>query len=289
MTAADAPPTASQLLELEQVSELRFRSCYNQDNYIGSIFGGQPLGQALAAAQRTVDGWPAHSLTGYYLRRGDVALPVDYDVEIVRDGRSFAQRRVLASQNGRAIFDMLCSYHQPEEGMEHQFGDPIDVPPPEELVDVRTFVADHRDQLPPIVVKGHDRHYPIELRLADPQKVFFSSEDSRQRDYWFRMPSAASVKDPRDHHCLLAFMSDYWFAATAGSKQVTKSAKSKMTFATLNHSLWIHAPTRVDEWLLYRTESPWGGDGRGLARGLIYDRDGRLVATAVQEVVMRQG
>jgi acyl-CoA thioesterase-2 len=278
---------AEQIIALEQVSELRFRSLYNQDNYIGSIFGGQPIGQALAAAQRTVDGWPAHSCTGYYLRRGDVALPVDYDVEIVRDGRRFAQRRVLASQDGKAIFDMLCSYHLPEEGLEHQYGEPIDVPPPEELVDIRTFVKDHADSLPRIVVEGQDRYYPIELRLANPQQVFFPEGDARQRDYWFRMPSADTVSDPRDHHCLLAFMSDYWFAATAGSRQFSRSMARTGTFATLNHSLWIHAPTRVNEWLLYRTESPWGGDGRGLARGLIYDRAGTLVATAVQEVVMR--
>ena len=279
---------ARALLNLEQVGERRFRSTYNQDNYLGMIFGGQPLGQALAAAQRTVPEWPAHSCTGYFLAMGTTADPVDYDVEALRDGRRFAFRRVLASQNGKPIFDMLCSFQAPEEGLAHQFGETMhDVPAPEDLPNVQQFVEAHADRLPPLTLGLHRQIFPIELRLLDPESVFFTKPDTAQRDFWFRMRDAEGVEDPRDHHAILAFMSDYWFAGTAAAVHTTQTNINRMSFASLNHSLWIHAPVRVDEWMLFRTQSPWVGGGRGLAQGMIYDRSGQQVATAVQEVAMR--
>jgi len=279
---------AKALLQLEQVDERRFRSTYNQDNFLGMIFGGQPLAQALAAAQRTVPDWPAHSCTGYFLRTGVIADPVDYDVELLRDGRRFAFRRVLATQKGQPIFDMLCSFQAPEPGLEHQFSEPIDrFPDPDSLPNVQQFVEANADRLPSTVLGLHRREFPIELRLIDPESVFFTKPDTAQRDFWFRLRSAEGVDDPRDHAALLAFMSDYWFAGTAASVHVIQTSINRMSFASLNHSLWIHAPARVDEWLLFRTESPLAGGGRGLARGMIYDRNGQQVATAVQEAAMR--
>ena len=278
---------AEAVLNLEQVGEHRFRSTFNQDNYLGMIFGGQPLGQALAAAQRTVPGWPAHSLSGYFLSAGKVDIPVDYDVEEVRDGRRFAFRRVLASQEGKPTFDMICSFHAPEVGPEHQFSAAIDVPGPEELINVKDFVAANEHRLHGFVVESHRRGWPFELRLPDPEAAFFAQPETTDRNFWFRMPSAETIEDPRDHHSLLAFMSDYWFAGAASSVHASISNAGRLSIASLNHGLWIHAPVRVDEWLLFRAESPWGGSGRGLARGLIYDRSGQQIATVVQEIAMR--
>lgn len=280
-------PIAQALLNLERIDERRFRSTFNQDNYLGMIFGGQPLGQALAAAQRTVAGWPAHSLSGYFVSAGDVHQPVDYDVEVMRDGRRFAFRRVVASQGGKPTFDMLCSFHAPEVGMEHQFGEPIEVPEPESLPNLRDFVEANVERLSHFLVESHRRGWPIELRLMEPEAVFFTKPQVAERDFWFRMPSAEGIDDPRDHHSLLAFMSDYWFAGTATSVHTSPAGSDRLSVASLNHGLWIHGPVRVDDWLLFRTESPWGGAGRGVARGLIYDRNGQQIATAVQEIAMR--
>jgi acyl-CoA thioesterase-2 len=286
-TDAATLPLAEAILNLEQIGERRFRSTYNQDNYLGMIFGGQPLGQALAAAQHTVAAWPAHSLSGYFIRGGAVDEPVDYEVEVVRDGRRFAFRRVLATQKGKPIFDMLCSFHAEEVGPEHQFGDLSDVPDPESLTSVSEFVAANTHRLSRWLVESYRRGWPFELRLADPETSFFTKPEISARDFWFRMPTATSIEDSRDHHSLLAFMSDYWFAGVASSVHTTTAKADRLSVASLNHAMWIHAPVRVDEWLLFRTESPWGGAGRGVARGLIYDRSGQQIATVVQEIAMR--
>ncbi len=283
--------TARALLDLEQTADRRFRSTYNQGNYQDAIFGGQALAQALAAAQRTVATWLPHTCTGYFLRRGVVAEPIDYEVEVVRDGRRFAARRVLASQAGKPIFDLLCSFHDAEPGFAHQQGDASEVPLPENLTPVLEFVRAHVDRLPQPVVERHEQFhasFPVELRLADPERVFFGEPNNLPRTYWFRMTSAEGITDPSEHRCLLAFMSDYWLAGAAGAPHRSPaSASNDLSVASLNHSLWFHGPVRADEWLLYRTDSPWAGEGRGMARGLIYDRRGRMVASVAQEVSLR--
>src|SRR4030095_9631560 len=167
-------PVAQAILNLDQIGYRRFRSPYTQTNYLGMIFGGQPLGQALAAAQRTVPDWPAHSLSGYFLRAGTMEKPIDYDVEALRDGRRFAFRRVLASQDGKPVFDMLCSFHEPEAGVEHQFGDPIDAPDPDSLIDVKDFVAANAGRMSGWVVESYKQGWPFELRVADPEAAFFA-------------------------------------------------------------------------------------------------------------------
>lgn len=275
------------LVTLEQIGERRFRSVYNQDNHSGAIFGGQALGQALGAAQRTVPGWLAHSSTGYFLRGGAVAQPVEYEVEAVRDGRRFTSRRVVASQAGKPIFDLLCSFHDPEDGFTHQIGGIDDVPAPEGLPNIWEFVASQAHRIPAQVASRYNVTFPVELRLVDPEQVFFGTRGEVRRDYWFRMPSASVIADPRDQECLLAFLSDFWLAGTAGSVHLSPMDGGKFSIVTLNHSMWFHGPARVDEWLLYRTDTPWTGEGRGLVRGLIYARSGLLVASSVQEVCMR--
>jgi acyl-CoA thioesterase II len=283
--------TARELLELEQIGDRRFRSMNSQGNYQDAIFGGQALGQALAAAQRTVIDWLPHTCTGYFLRPGVVAEPIDYEVDNVRDGRRYTARRVLASQSGKPIFDLLCSFHDVEAGFAHQQDDESGVPLPETLPPLLEFVRAHVDRLPKQIVDRHEQFhssFPVELRLVDPDGVFFGEPNLVPRAYWLRMASAVGIENPSEHRCLVAFMSDYWLAgAVAAPHRSAASAGNNLFFASLNHSIWFHGPVRADEWLLYRTDSPWAGEGRGMARGLIYDRRGRMVASVAQEVSLR--
>ena len=283
--------TARAILDLERIADRRFRSLNNQGNHQDSIFGGQALAQALVAAQRTVAAWLPHTCTGYFLRAGVVAEPVDYDVEVVRDGRRFAARRVLASQGGKPIFDLLCSFHDAEPGFEHQQDGAAGVALPENLLPVLEFVRANADRLPAPLVERHEQlhaSFPVELRLVEPERVFFGEPSHFPRSYWFRMASAEGVDGPSEHRCLLAFMSDYWLAGAAGAPhRSAASIGNDFSVASLNHSIWFHGAVRVDEWLLYRTDSPWAGEGRGMARGLIYDRRGKIVASVAQEVSLR--
>jgi acyl-CoA thioesterase-2 len=288
MTTLANATAAQSVLALEQIGEGRYRSLHNQGNYSGTIFGGQTIGQSLAAAQRTVPGWPVHTCNGYFLRGGVPDQPIDYQVDVLRDGRKFAARQVTASQGGRAIFELLCAFHDTETGLEHQTAIQ-NIPDPEDLISAREYVRNHTGQIASDVVEAFLHDFPVEIRPVDPNEVFFRRSGQLQRDYWFRMESAAAIADPRDHHCLLAFMSDFWFAGVAVGAHWPPTPQTGVSVASLNHSLWFHGPVRVDEWVLARTESPWSGEGRGLSRGLFYNLDGKLIATAVQEIAIRVG
>ncbi len=290
MKQEPAALSARELIALDRIDDLRFRARHNQTNHMGALFGGQALAQALAAAQQTAPvrgSWSAHNCIGQFLRGGALDVPVDYAVEIMRDGRRFASRRVVASQAGKPIFDMLASFHDPETGVAHQVGDVEAMPAPENLQSLAAFARAHAEKLPAAAAHYYDLPFPVELRLVNPERVFSGAAATNSRDYWFRMASASAIGEANAQQCLLAFMSDYWLAGAVGAPHRGDAARSKLFIGSLNHSLWFHAPARVDEWLLYRTESPWAGDGRGLARGLIYDRAGKLVASSAQEICMR--
>ncbi|MFC3172632.1 acyl-CoA thioesterase [Novosphingobium bradum] len=287
ISSGDAALAAADLLALEPLGHDRFRAWRNQDNRTGTLFGGQPLAQALAAAGATVPDWPAHTLTGHFLRAGQLDRPIDYAVERTRDGRRYASRRVIASQDGRAIFDALCAFHDPEDGAaEHQAGAISDgvgpaAPGPEGLLDMREVAARNPDRLPPMMRRAFALPFPVELRIPDPT-ARHEPGGAIARDFWFRVPSASALAAPRDHHAMIAFASDYWLAATAVIPHEGYGVNS------LNHSLWLHGPARADDWLLYRASSDWAGQGRGLAQGRILDRAGRLVASTVQEISLRR-
>lgn len=276
------------LLAFETLGDGRFRSHHPLDNRAGAVFGGQPLGQALAAARLTAPGWPAHNLSATFLRAGAIDRPIDYAVETVRDGRRYAARRVVASQDGRAILDALCSFHDPEDGFAHQFVEAGDVPPPEALEDVETVIAANRDRIHPGAAAIHMAPFPIRIRLVDPERSLFGQTGEPRNCYWLRMPSAAPVAEPGAHQALIAFLSDFWLAGSAGAPHSARRGEAGFSVVSLTHAMWFHAPARADDWLLFRTESPWAGEGRGLARGFLHDRAGRLVATVVQEVSMRR-
>jgi len=275
--------TAHQLLDLEQAAPTRLLSRHNQRNHTEALFGGQVVGQALAAAAVTAGGHPAHSLHGYFLRAGAADLPVEYDVENLRDGRRFQARRVRASQAGRLIFDMHCSFHDPEPGADRQVEMPLDVPAAEGLPSLADYVRANADRLPPDIVANYGKPFPLELRLIDPERFFFDTRERWTREFWVRMRSAEGIEDPVRNQCLLAFLSDYWLAGVA----ITPLDRGRQFIASVDHAVWFHRPAGAGRWLLYRTDCPSMQGGRGLARGQIFTEEGILAASTAQEAVVR--
>ncbi|MFC4595778.1 acyl-CoA thioesterase [Sphingobium tyrosinilyticum] len=277
------PPSAAELLLLDEIEPDRFRARHNLDNYAGATFGGQQLGQSLAAAARTAPGWPASQASGLFLRSGRLDQPIDFVVERVNDGRRFAQRRVLASQDGRAIFDFQCTFHAREEGPAHQFAQAGNAISPEKLRPLPDLVA-HTDLLPDTLRRIFAMPFPVELRPAKPEGLF-DGPGSPTRDLWMRIPSAEGMREEADHQALLLLLSDYWLAGAAAAPHGGPGRTFLVT--SLNHAIWLHAPAHLNQWLLFRIDSDWANHGRGLARGMLFAQDGRLVATVMQEALLR--
>lgn len=271
------------LLELEQLEVNLFRG---ESRDIGSpqVFGGQVLGQALVAASRTVDGRACHSLHAYFLRRGDFNAPIVYQVDRSRDGSSFATRRVLAIQHGEQIFHMSCSWHVEEEGLDHA-SDMPDVPRPEDLSDYESYRVELLQQLPEKVTRMFDHRRPFEFRPVRMPNYLNPERRSPKQYVWFRTVGRVPSDDPRLHRCLLAYVSDYNLLETS----TLPHGRSFLTLqmASIDHAMWFHRPFRTDEWLLYALDSPSASGARGFARGSIYTRDGRLVASTAQEGLIR--
>jgi len=286
-TIADPLATlAADTLDLERLGETHFRSHMARDNSQGTVFGGQFLGQALHAARQTAPDWAAHSCSAYFLRPGATNMPIDYEVEVVRDGRNFANRRVVARQRGKALFDMLCAFHAPGVGPSHCIEAPKDVPAPEDLPDIQDWLRANGDRIPLEEVDSYFQPLPIQFRLLDAARVYhLEGEPEPKRGYWIRLPSAAGVPDIADHLPLIAMASDF-FVGPVATAPFTPPYPRRMPVSTVSHQMTFHSPARADEWLLYLVESPWAGEGMGLTRGILFDRAGALVATVVQEVVI---
>ena len=280
---------AEDMLRLEQVGPATFRSEHRHDNSMGAVFGGQFLGQALLAASRTVSVWPAHSCSAYFLRPGKLDAPIDYEVEITRNGRSFANRRVLARQSGNVLFDMLCSFHQSESGPNHQAELPPGLPGPDELPSLQEYLRENSDRIPRNEVAAYFSPLPVQFRLINPERTFhLDGEPASHRDFWMRFPPAARIEDAALHQPLMAFVSDFWLGPAANELH-SPPYPARVPVLTLSHTIAFHGPARADDWLLYRVESPFAGDGLGYTRGLLYNREGRLVLSTTQEVLMRRG
>ena len=275
------------LLALEKIEENLFRG-QSQDLGWGTVFGGQVLGQALSAAVQTVPTDRAiHSLHAYFLRPGDVSRPIVYDVDRIRDGSSFTTRRVVAIQNGKAICNMSASFQKHEPGFEHQDQMP-DVPPPEKLLTLQQIVAASTRPLPEIFRQRATAETPFEMRPVEPPTDPFSpSPQPPSRSVWLktvdRLPD-----DPTLHPYLLAYVSDHHFIGTALLPHGVSFLTPGMQIASIDHVMWFHQPFRVDEWLLHVMDSPAAHGSRGLARGRMFTRDGRLVASTAQEGLMRR-
>ncbi len=273
-----------QLLTLEQLELNLFRGA-SRDIGSPQVFGGQVLGQALRAAYCTVDDRLAHSLHAYFLRRGDFRAPIIYEVDRSRDGQSFSSRRVVAIQHGEQIFHMAASFQHPEEGFSHQLAMP-EVPPPEALPDSRTLIEARGVKLSPAAQRFRGRDSPFEFRPVDPQDPMTPRACAPRQDVWFRAAGKLG-DDPREHHCLLAYVSDYHLLGTAMRPHGCTSSSPGVVVASIDHAMWFHRPVRVDDWLLYSMESPSAAGARGFARGSLFSRDGVLVASTAQEGLIR--
>jgi acyl-CoA thioesterase-2 len=272
------------LLDLERIEENIYRG---DSRDIGSpqVFGGQVLGQALSAAQHTVDGRVAHSLHAYFLRRGDVHAPIVYEVDRARDGGSFSNRRVVAIQHGRPILNLAASFQTPEKGLEH-FASMPDVPGPEGLRDLADVVQDKIAFIPPQMRRFLTGERPFEFRHVESPDFEKSKKMSPYKQLWIRSVDALP-DDPVLHQNLLAYVSDYELLLTAMRPHGLPFNRSNIIMASLDHALWFHRPVRVDQWLLYVVESPNSSGARGFARGQFFNEQGELVASTAQEGLMR--
>lgn len=273
------------LLKLEPIEENIFRG-QSQDLGFGNVYGGQVLGQALSAAYQTVPPERrAHSLHAYFLRPGDVKMPIVYNVDCIRDGKSFTTRRVVAVQKGRAIFNLAASFQIDESGFDHQEPAPS-VPGPEGLPSELELVNRIAAQIPAPIREKLLCRRPIEVRPVNPMNPFAPEKRAPVRYNWIkaidRMPD-----DPAVHQYLLAYASDYGLVVTSLYPHGQSFWQPAMQVASLDHVMWFHRPFRMDEWLLYVMQSPNACKARGLALGRIYDRRGNLVATVGQEGLIR--
>ena len=275
------------LLDLEPLEVNMFRG---QSRDLGgkSVYGGQVIGQALVAAARTVEGAVPHSLHAYFLRPGDMALPIVYEVDRVRDGRSFVARRVQAIQNGAPILSLIASFQKPEDGLTHQITMP-DVPPPEHLEFshvLRQQWMDAQPGLPERARAALQRELAIEFKPVKPWNPLAPDVREPVQHIWLRA-AGQLPDDPLLHTCVLAYASDFNLLSTAMLPHGKSWFSCEMIVASIDHALWFHRDVRVDDWLLYSMDAPTAQGARGFSRGLIFDRAGRLVCSVTQESLMR--
>lgn len=271
------------LLDLERLEDNLFRG---QSRDIGApqVFGGQVLGQALVAASRTVDGRGVHSLHAYFLRRGDLNVPIIFEVDRSRDGGSFTSRRVVAIQHGQQILTMSASFQTVEPGLDHQSAMP-DTPAPETLPDLGEINAQLVGKVPEKVQSFFRQQRPFEFRAVNPPDFLNPVRRAPEKRVWFRVTGPVP-EDQALHRCLLTYVSDYHLLDTATLPHGVSFMELQM--ASIDHAVWFHRDLRIDDWLLYVTESPSASGARGFARGSIYSRDGVLVASVAQEGLIRQ-
>ena len=272
------------ILDLEVLEQNLFRGRSPQVGW-QRVFGGQVIGQALVAASRTVEGRSPHSLHGYFLLPGDPKVPIIYDVERIRDGRSFTTRRVKAIQHGQPIFTLSASFHIDEPGLSHQMAMP-DVPKPDQL----PSESDIRERVMPLMpdpVRAYfERERPIELRPVEFKRYMTRDGLDPYFNVWIRA-TGTLPEDPAIHQAVLAYASDMTLLDSTLVAHGRTVFEREIQAASLDHALWFHRPFRADEWLLYAQDSPFAGGARGFARGSIFTSDGVLVASVAQEGLIR--
>ncbi len=274
-------------LELEKLEENLYRGPSIHTDW-RRVYGGQVLGQALSAAGKTVAAdRAAHSLHAYFLLAGDPQAPIVYDVEALRDGGSFSTRRVKAIQHGRVIFVMSASFHIDEPGLAHM-ASPPDVPPPEDLTPLRdVLLAGGAEHLPKTIFRFLTGPQPLEIRPVDPTR--FTSRTPRDPIERVWLKARAPLPDIQAvHACLLAYASDFSLLQTALIAHGKQMSDPDIQLASLDHAMWFHRPFRADDWILYAHDSPNAGGARGYSRGQLFDRNGVLIGSTVQEGLMRQ-
>ena len=273
-------------LDLEKLEENLFRGSSPQNGW-QRVFGGLVIAQALMAAQRCVD--PdriVHSLHAYFMRPGDPSIPIVYQVERIRDGSSFTTRRVVAIQHGKAIFSMSASFQVEEPGFDHQAQIP-NVAAPEQLMGEAEFRAAFLAQAPDTVKKYWGRERPIEIRPTSLTHYLSREKLEPEAHIWVR--ASGIVPDDRHYQAaILAYLSDMTLLDTSLYAHGTSIFDPELQVASLDHAMWFHRPCRLDDWLLYTQDSPSAAGARGMTRGSIFTRDGRLVASVAQEGLIRK-
>ena len=289
MTTVPAAPSALgkliATLTLEPLEDNLFRGPRSSEGW-QRVYGGQVLGQALVAAALTVDPSRAiHSMHGYFLLAGDPEREIIYDVERIRDGGSFTTRRARGIQHGRAIFSMSASFHKHEEGYDHQAAMP-DVPPPETLPSAKELMSGMLANLPENMRAYWRREHPIDVRIVDVSRYVSRQPQQPTQSIWLKangtLPDALYI-----HQAFLAYASDFTLLDTALIAHGKLLFDRDIQLASLDHAMWFHRPFRADDWLLYVQDSPTAFGARGYCRGAVFDRKGRLVASTVQEGLMR--
>ncbi len=274
-----------QLLDVEQTGPDLFQGP-RKIGGVGRVFGGQVIAQALVAAERTVaEDRAPHSLHAYFLRGGSEDHPVDYAIARDFDGGSFSNRRVVASQQGKPILNFTASFQQKESGVQHAEPMP-DVPGPDELESEASLKLRLTDMIPEAVRAFVMQPKALDVRPVDPMNWIGRTKGQARLETWFRI-SAQLPDDPTIHRAILAYTSDYTLLGTSTVPHGLSWIAGDVIGASLDHAVWFHDDFRADEWLLYTTDSPWAGHGRGFNRGKIYTQDGRLVAETAQEGLIR--
>ncbi len=275
------------LIKVMTLERLEMNLFRGQSRDIGSpqVFGGQVLGQALTAATATAEDRVVHSLHAYFLRRGDFNSPIVYEVDRALDGKHFSSRRVVAIQHGRQIFNMSASFQLPETGLEHQSPVP-DVPPPDSLPDMETHYRAIVDKLPPVARRILEQKRPFEFRPVHPPDPLRRDKSAPLKYIWFRAVDRLP-DDEALHRSLLAYVSDFHLLDTALKPHGVPMISPRLVIASIDHAMWFHRSVRVDDWLLYAIDSPSASGARGFTRGSVFAGDGRLVASAAQEGLIR--
>jgi len=271
------------LLDLERLEVNLFRGV-SPAVKLQRVFGGQVAGQALVAAARTVEPEHVHvhSLHAYFLRPGDPSIPIIYDVDRIRDGRSFTTRRVVAVQHGKVIFNLAASFQKHEDGLEHELPMPTDVPDPETLPTFQERWAAHAEELGEWYTRPRPIDIRVDLSVADRRRPL-----PPRQHVWLRA-AGRLPDDPIVHTCVLTYASDMTLLDTTLLPHGGEYDESRLMMASLDHAMWFHRPFRADEWLLYAQDSPSASGSRGLARGLVYRATGELVASVMQEGLIRR-
>ncbi|MDE1994031.1 MAG: acyl-CoA thioesterase II [Rhizobiaceae bacterium] len=290
MSRENEKPTAMEVtlatLDLETIEMNLFRGNSPQVGW-QRVFGGQVIGQALMAAQRTVDGGRfVHSLHAYFMLPGDPSIPILYQVDRLRDGSSFNTRRVLAVQHGKAIFALTASFQVDEPGFDHQ-GDMPDVPMPEDLMDEEQVKARYIAHAPENVRRYWERKRAIEIRPVSIEDYFSRRAPSQRQNIWVRL--TGPVPDDRLYqNSVLAYLSDMTLLDAALHAHGTSVFDQDLQVASLDHAMWFHRPFKLDDWLLYSQDSPSASGARGMARGSLFTRSGVLIASVAQEGLIRK-
>jgi acyl-CoA thioesterase-2 len=275
------------LIKVMTLERLEMNLFRGESRDIGSpqVFGGQVLGQALVAATATAEDRAVHSLHAYFLRRGDFNSPIVYEVDRALDGKHFSSRRVVAIQHGRQIFNMSASFQLPESGLDHQISIP-DVPQPESLPDLEAHYRGVADKLPAAARRILEQKRPFEFRPVQPPDQLRREKSAPLKYIWFRAVDKLA-DDQALHRGLLAYVSDFHLLDTALKPHGISMISPKLMITSIDHAMWFHRNARVDEWLLYAIDSPSASGARGFTRGSVFARDGRLVASAAQEGLIR--